>query len=184
MRPTRWRPSTHLFVGVGVLAIVAAVVAATALLTRSGRAGVAQVSPPPPGVTAKSSIVPAAASAPMPSTAGLAAALAAAAADPNLGRLGGRVTDAMTGKELWQQLDDVQLQPASTNKTLTSAAALLALTMRPGSAPAWSRPTSPGLSCWSVAATRRCRGRRRGRTPGITVRRGSAISPIRYVAAV
>jgi serine-type D-Ala-D-Ala carboxypeptidase/endopeptidase (penicillin-binding protein 4) len=128
MRPNQWRPSTHLMVGVGVLAIVAAVVAATALITGSGRgAGVAQVPAPPPAVTAKSSIVPAAATAPMPTTSGLAATLAAAAADPNLGKLGGRVTDAMSGKELWRQLDDMQLQPASTNKTLTSAAALLAL---------------------------------------------------------
>ena len=128
MRPTRWRPSTHLIVGVGVLAIVAAVVAATAMLTASGRgASVAQVPPPPPAVTAKPSIVPVADSAPMPTTSALAAALAAAVADPNLGRLGGRVTDAMSGKELWQQLDDAPMQPASTNKTLTSAAALLAL---------------------------------------------------------
>jgi serine-type D-Ala-D-Ala carboxypeptidase/endopeptidase (penicillin-binding protein 4) len=128
MRPTQWRPSTHLIVGVGVLAIVAAVVAATALLTASGRgAGVAQVPPPPPAVTAKPSIVPVADSAPMPTASALAAALAAAVADPNLGRLGGRVTDAMSGKELWQQLDDAPMQPASTNKTLTSAAALLAL---------------------------------------------------------
>jgi D-alanyl-D-alanine carboxypeptidase/D-alanyl-D-alanine-endopeptidase (penicillin-binding protein 4) len=128
MRPTQWRPSTHLIVGVGVVAIVAAVVAATALLTASGRgASVAQVPPPPPAVTAKPSIVPVADSAPMPTTSALAAALAAAVADPNLGRLGGRVTDAMSGKELWQQLDDAPMQPASTNKTLTSAAALLAL---------------------------------------------------------
>ena len=128
MRPTQWRPSTHLIVGVGVLAIVAAVVAATALLTASGRgASVAQVPPPPPAVTAKPSIVPVADSAPMPTTSALAAALAAAVADPNLGRLGGRVTDAMSGQELWQQLDDAPMQPASTNKTLTSAAALLAL---------------------------------------------------------
>jgi serine-type D-Ala-D-Ala carboxypeptidase/endopeptidase (penicillin-binding protein 4) len=128
MRPTQWRPSTHLIVGVGVLAIVAAVVAATGLLTASGRgASVAQVPPPPPAVTAKPSIVPVADSAPMPTTSALAAALAAAVADPNLGRLGGRVTDAMSGKELWQQLDDAPMQPASTNKTLTSAAALLAL---------------------------------------------------------
>jgi D-alanyl-D-alanine carboxypeptidase/D-alanyl-D-alanine-endopeptidase (penicillin-binding protein 4) len=128
MRPTHWRPSTHLIVGVGVLAIVAAVVAATALLTASGRgASVAQVPPPPPAVTAKPSIVSVADSAPMPTTSALAAALAAAVADPNLGRLGGRVTDAMSGKELWQQLDDAPMQPASTNKTLTSAAALLAL---------------------------------------------------------
>ena len=128
MRPTTWRTSTHLIVGVGVLAIVAAVVAATALLTASGRgASVAQVPPPPPAVTAKPSIMPVADSAPMPTTSALAAALAAAVADPNLGRLGGRVTDAMSGKELWQQLDDAPMQPASTNKTLTSAAALLAL---------------------------------------------------------
>jgi len=128
MRPTQWRPSTHLIVGVGVLAIVAAVVAATAMLTASGRgASVPQVAPPPPAVTAKPGIVPVAASAPMPTTSALAAALAAAVADPNLGRLGGRVTDAMSGKELWQQLDDAPMQPASTNKTLTSAAALLAL---------------------------------------------------------
>ncbi|MDT5044583.1 MAG: hypothetical protein QOG75_436 [Mycobacterium sp.] len=128
MRPTQWRPSTHLIVGVGVLAIVAAVVAAAALLTASGRgASVPQVAPPPPAVTAKPGIVPVAASAPMPTQSALAAALAAPVADPNLGRLGGRVTDAMTGEELWQQLDDAPMQPASTNKTLTSAAALLAL---------------------------------------------------------
>jgi serine-type D-Ala-D-Ala carboxypeptidase/endopeptidase (penicillin-binding protein 4) len=128
MRPNQWRPSTHLLVGVGVLAIVAAVVAAAALLTgRVHGAAHAQVPPPPPAVTAKSSIVPVAATAPMPTTSGLAATLAAAVADPNLGRLGGRVTDGVSGKELWSQLDDVQMQPASTNKTLTSAAALLAL---------------------------------------------------------
>jgi len=128
MRPNRWRPSTHLMVGVGVLAIVAAVVAAAALLTgRVHGAAHAQVPPPPPAVTAKSSIVPVAATAPMPTASGLAATLAEAVADPNLGRLGGRVTDAMSGKELWGQLDDVPMQPASTNKTLTSAAALLAL---------------------------------------------------------
>jgi D-alanyl-D-alanine carboxypeptidase/D-alanyl-D-alanine-endopeptidase (penicillin-binding protein 4) len=113
---------------VGVLAIVAAVVAAAALLTASGRgASVPQVAPPPPAVTAKPGIVPVAASAPMPTQSALAATLAAPVADPNLGRLGGRVTDAMTGEELWQQLDDAPMQPASTNKTLTSAAALLAL---------------------------------------------------------
>ncbi len=49
------------------------------------------------------------------------------AADPNLGRLGGRITDAMTGKELWEVADDVPLLPASTNKMLTAAAALLTL---------------------------------------------------------
>jgi serine-type D-Ala-D-Ala carboxypeptidase/endopeptidase (penicillin-binding protein 4) len=128
MRPTQWRPSTHLIVGVGVLVIVAAVVAATALFTASGRgASGVQIPPPPPAVTANPGIVPVAATAPVPTQSALAATLAAVVADPNLGKLGGRVTDAMTGEELWRQLDDVGLQPASTNKTLTTAAALLAL---------------------------------------------------------
>jgi serine-type D-Ala-D-Ala carboxypeptidase/endopeptidase (penicillin-binding protein 4) len=127
MRPTKWHTSTHLIVGVGVLAIVAALVAAAALLTSNGHGASAHVPAPPPAVTATPGVVPVAANAPVPSHSGLAAALALVAADPNLGKLGGRVTDAMTGEELWQQSDDVLLQPASTNKTLTSAAALLAL---------------------------------------------------------
>jgi serine-type D-Ala-D-Ala carboxypeptidase/endopeptidase (penicillin-binding protein 4) len=128
MRPTQWRPSTHLIVGVGVLAIVAAVVAATAMLTASGRGtNGAQVAPPPAAVTAKPGVVPVADTAPTPTRRGVAGTLAAVLADPNLGKFGGRVTDAMTAKELWQQQDDLPLQPASTNKTLTTAAALLAL---------------------------------------------------------
>src|SRR3984893_4904544 len=128
MRPTQWRPSTHRIVAWGVLAFVPAVVAATALFTASGPgASGAQIPPPPPAVTAKPSIVPVAATAPEPTQSALAATLAAVVADPNLGKLGGRVTDAMTGEELWRQLDDLGLQPASTNKTLTTAAALLAL---------------------------------------------------------
>ena len=113
MRPTQWRTSTHLIVGVGVLAIVAAVVAATALFSASGRgASGPQVPPPPPAVTAKPSIVPVAVTVPVPTKSALAATLAAVVADPNLGKLGGRVTDAMTAKELWQQQDDVPMQPA------------------------------------------------------------------------
>jgi D-alanyl-D-alanine carboxypeptidase/D-alanyl-D-alanine-endopeptidase (penicillin-binding protein 4) len=114
-------------VGVAVLAIVAAVVAAAALLTSNGGGASRHIPPPPPAVTAKPGVVPVAANAPMPGHTALAAALALVAADPNLGKLGARVTDAMTGEELWQQSDDALLQPASTNKTLTSAAALLAL---------------------------------------------------------
>jgi serine-type D-Ala-D-Ala carboxypeptidase/endopeptidase (penicillin-binding protein 4) len=128
MGPTQWRPSTHLIVGVGVLAIVAAVVAAAALVTVSGRGvGGAQVAPPPSPVVAKPSIVPVVATAPVPTSSGVEGALAAVLADPSLGSLGGRVTDAMTAEEVWQQQDDVLMRPASTNKTLTAAAALLAL---------------------------------------------------------
>ena len=43
MRPTQWRPSTHLMVAVGVLVIVAAVVAAAALFTASGREAICDV---------------------------------------------------------------------------------------------------------------------------------------------
>ncbi len=57
----------------------------------------------------------------------MAAALGAVAADPNLGSLGGRITDALTGKAVWQVADDLPLVPASTNKVLTAAAALLTL---------------------------------------------------------
>ena len=128
MRPTQWRPSTHLIVGVGVIAIIAAVLGATALMTASGRgAGGVQTPPPPPPVTAKPGIVPVAGSTPTPTRSALEATLALTAADPNLGKLGGRVTDAMTAEQLWQQQDNVPMLPASTNKTLTSAAALLAL---------------------------------------------------------
>jgi D-alanyl-D-alanine carboxypeptidase/D-alanyl-D-alanine-endopeptidase (penicillin-binding protein 4) len=65
--------------------------------------------------------------APLPTADGLAASLAAAVAHPDLGVLGGRITDAITGEELWAQQDGLPLQPASTNKVLTTAAALLAL---------------------------------------------------------
>ena len=75
----------------------------------------------------KPGVVPVADTAETPSAGGLAAVLGPVAADPNLGRLGGRITDAITGKQLWQMADDVPLVPASTNKVLTAAAALLTL---------------------------------------------------------
>jgi D-alanyl-D-alanine carboxypeptidase/D-alanyl-D-alanine-endopeptidase (penicillin-binding protein 4) len=127
MRPSRWRRSTHVIVGVVVLAVIAAAVAAAAVFTAGDHRSKATRIPPPHPVTAAPGVVPVAASAPMPTEAGLAAALTAHLADPNLGRLAGRITDAMTGKPLWRQLDDVPMQPASTNKVLTAAAALLTL---------------------------------------------------------
>lgn len=127
MRPTRWARSTHLLVGVTVLALVAAAVVVAALLAADRRATSAQTVPPPPTTTADPGVVPVADAAPTPSPAGLAATIAPAVADPDLGRLGGRVTDAATGKQLWAQARDLPMQPASTNKVLTSAAALLTL---------------------------------------------------------
>ncbi|WP_156664560.1 D-alanyl-D-alanine carboxypeptidase/D-alanyl-D-alanine-endopeptidase [Mycobacterium sp. 852002-51057_SCH5723018] len=129
MGRTRWRKSTQVFIGLAVLAFVAAVVAAATFFTTGGHgAGAAHAPVPPPRPpTVKPGVVPVADTAETPSPAGVGATLAPAAADPNLGRLGGRITDAITGKELWQVADDLPLVPASTNKVLTAAAALLTL---------------------------------------------------------
>jgi serine-type D-Ala-D-Ala carboxypeptidase/endopeptidase (penicillin-binding protein 4) len=128
MRPTRWRRSTHAVLAVAVLAVVAGVIAVAVLLTGSGRTvSDAQTVPAPAPATAKPGVVPVADTAAVPTPTGLSAALAAALADPNLGNLTGRVTDAMTGTQLWEQRSDVPMQPASTNKVLTTGAALLAL---------------------------------------------------------
>jgi D-alanyl-D-alanine carboxypeptidase/D-alanyl-D-alanine-endopeptidase (penicillin-binding protein 4) len=128
MGPKRWRKTTHVFIGVAVLAFVAAVVAAAMLFTTGSHGASARSPVPPPRPpTVKPGVTPVADTATTPSAGGVTAALAAAAADPNLGRLGGRITDALTGQELWRQLDDLPLVPASTNKVLTATAALLTL---------------------------------------------------------
>lgn len=126
MRPTKWGPSTHVLVGVAVLVLVAVVVATAAVLT-TGHTDAAAVKPTPPAVTADPAVVPVSDSAPKPTPELLAARLAPALADPNLGHFTGRIADAITGTQLWEQGADVPMQPASTNKTLTTAAALLAL---------------------------------------------------------
>jgi serine-type D-Ala-D-Ala carboxypeptidase/endopeptidase (penicillin-binding protein 4) len=128
MRPTQWRRSTHVVIGVAVLLLVAAVVAAAAVLRTSNTTSDAEpIRPPPPSATAAPGIVPVAETATKPTPDRLAATLAPFVADPNLGALTGRITDAMTGAQLWAQGADVPMQPASTNKVLTTAAALLAL---------------------------------------------------------
>jgi D-alanyl-D-alanine carboxypeptidase/D-alanyl-D-alanine-endopeptidase (penicillin-binding protein 4) len=129
MRPTRWRRSTHVWVGVAVLLVVIAVVVAAALATSGSDAATKppDVAPQPPLVTARPGVTPLGDSAPMPTQAGLAAALAPFVANPDLGALTGRVTDAITGRQLWAQGPGVPMQPASTNKVLTTAAALLTL---------------------------------------------------------
>jgi D-alanyl-D-alanine carboxypeptidase/D-alanyl-D-alanine-endopeptidase (penicillin-binding protein 4) len=129
MGSTRWRKSTQVLVGFAVLAFVAVVVAAAAFFTMGshGISGARATVPPPRPPTVKPGIVPVTDTAVMPSAGGLAAVLAPVAADPSLGTLGGRISDAMTGQELWQVADDVPLVPASTNKVLTVAGALLTL---------------------------------------------------------
>ncbi len=128
MRPTRWRRSTHAIVGIGVLALVAAVVAGVALLNKGDDVTSRAPTPPaPPAATAKPSILAVGDTAPMPTSDGLDTMLAAVSNDPNLGVFGGRISDAVTAKQLWQRADDLPLKPASTNKALTAAAALLAV---------------------------------------------------------
>lgn len=127
MRPTRWRRSTHVAVGVAVLVLVAAVVAVAAVLTGQRSSEAQAVKPAPPAATASPGITPVADSAPTPTLGGLVAALTPVLADPNLGDVTGRITDAQTGAQLWEQNADVPMQPASVNKVLTTAAALLTL---------------------------------------------------------
>ena len=120
------RSRTHLGLAAAVIALVAAVVAAAALLT-SGGEGNALVPAPRPPAAAKPAVVPLGDSAAVPTTAGLTAALAKVVADPNLGNLTGRITDAKTGQQIWEQRATMPMQPASVNKVLTTAAALLTL---------------------------------------------------------
>lgn len=116
----------HAVIAAAVIALVIAVVTAAALLTSGGQSN-AMAPPPRPPASAKPGVVPVPDSAAVPSTPGMTAALAAAVADPNLGSLTGRITDAQTGQQIWEQRANVPMQPASTNKVLTAAAALLTL---------------------------------------------------------
>ena len=120
------RRGSHVLLAAAVIAAVAVIVAAAALLTTGGRSNASVPAPRPPA-TYKPALLPVADSAAVPTTAGMTAALAAAVANPNLGNLSGRITDALTGDQIWEQRADVPMQPASTNKILTAAAALLTL---------------------------------------------------------
>jgi D-alanyl-D-alanine carboxypeptidase/D-alanyl-D-alanine-endopeptidase (penicillin-binding protein 4) len=114
-------------IGVAVLLVVAAVVAVAAVLTSGNSSDAQAVKAAPAAATAKPGVVPVGDSAERPTPDRLAAVLAPLVADPNLGTVTGRITDAATGSQLWAKGADVPMQPASTNKVLTSAAALLTL---------------------------------------------------------
>src|SRR5262245_10255029 len=125
MRTTRWRRPTYPVIAVAALLMVAVVVVValafgTVLSTSNSTDEAQVVKPAPPAATAKPAIVPVADSAPKPTPTGLAATLTPVLTDPNLGTLTGRVTDAMTGAQLWGQGIEVPMQPASTNKLLTA----------------------------------------------------------------
>ncbi|MCV7064476.1 D-alanyl-D-alanine carboxypeptidase/D-alanyl-D-alanine endopeptidase [Mycolicibacterium vaccae] len=127
MRPTRWRRSTYIVVGVSVLALVVVLVAAAALVATRQTSEQVAVGPAPALATASPRVQPVSESADKPTPQGLTRALRAVLANPDLGRFTGRITDAQTGEQLWTQGSGVPMQPASTNKLLTAAAALLTL---------------------------------------------------------
>ncbi len=127
MRPTQWRRSTHAVIGVAVVLVVAAVVAAAAVLTNGRPSDTIAIPAAPALAMANPGIKPVADSAEKPTPDKLAATLALALADPNLGILTGRITDAATGTQLWAQGADLPMQPASVTKVLTTSAALLGL---------------------------------------------------------
>jgi D-alanyl-D-alanine carboxypeptidase/D-alanyl-D-alanine-endopeptidase (penicillin-binding protein 4) len=116
-------------VGVAVLLLVAALVTVGAMVTAGEPSSEAaqNVDPQPAPADVEPAVFGLAHTAPEPAPNLLEARLAPFVADPNLGRLTGRVTDAVTGEELWAQGASIPMQPASTNKVLTAAAALLAL---------------------------------------------------------
>lgn len=87
----------------------------------------AQIADPPAPVRLDPEIKPLGQNAPTPAQSGISAALAAPAANPALGTLGGVVMDARTGAVLWQQNPGQPLMPASTGKLLAMSAALLTL---------------------------------------------------------
>src|ERR1700758_2810811 len=130
MRPARWPLNkggfTYFLIGAAVL--VAIVVTVAALLVNGGsqRSAEANAATPAPP-SAKPAVVPVANGAPKPTPAGLAAALKQPVSNPDLGAFTGRVTDALTGDQLWEQGSTVPMPPASTNKLLTTGAALLTL---------------------------------------------------------
>ena len=126
MRPTRWRRSTHVVIGAAVLLLVAVVVAAAAVFTRGGSADAVAVKPAPAAATAAPGIVPVADSAMKPTPDRLAATLAPLVADPNLGALTGRITDAITGAQLWAQGADVPMQRAGQPEKVAPSYVFLA----------------------------------------------------------
>ena len=89
---------------------------------------VTQVPIPSAAASAAAPLVAAAGTAPLPTTAGLAAGLAAALADPGLGSsVGLTVRDASTGAHLLDVLAQVPRIPASTAKLLTATAIMSTL---------------------------------------------------------
>ncbi len=109
-----------------VFVVVLAVTTAALVLPRVSESVDAAIAPPPETVLPNPSITAFPDSAPVPSAAGLAGALAPVVDDAALGTFTGTVADAQTGQILWAPHPDTPLTPASTTTVLTAAAAMLA----------------------------------------------------------
>ena len=114
---------------VTILALVAAatVVVALKLDDTSDEPLPAGIPPQPALVTPDPQVRPVAANAPEPTPAGVTREIADELRDPALGALTGQISDAITGQVLWSRNAGTPRIPASNDKVLTAAAALLAL---------------------------------------------------------
>jgi D-alanyl-D-alanine carboxypeptidase/D-alanyl-D-alanine-endopeptidase (penicillin-binding protein 4) len=122
-RSTRFWVSTAVVVALLAGLGTGGVLAGPALLRDFGPRTVQSVVPAPPRLALR----PLPDSAPTPTAAGVAAALAGPAKAKELGSLSGVVLDPATGQELWSHDADKALAPGSANKVLTAAAVLLAV---------------------------------------------------------
>ncbi|HEY3608190.1 MAG TPA: D-alanyl-D-alanine carboxypeptidase/D-alanyl-D-alanine-endopeptidase [Pseudonocardiaceae bacterium] len=131
-RPRKRKRGLLIAAGAVVLVIavgVAVVLTSPTIATRLGLKGVtAPVTQAPPSpVVFSGRLRPPDDTGPMPTTPGVNQAMAGPLASQTLGTLAGTVLDAASGSVLWDHGSATAVAPASTNKLLTAAAALLGL---------------------------------------------------------
>ncbi len=129
-RPRRRSRRWLVITGIVVVVIAVGIGVVFASPTVANKLGLGGIIPPttsaPPSPVAVNPAI-GTASGPAPSAAGVSAKLASLAGNPALGTFSGEVVDATTGSVVWDRGSTNPSIPASTNKVLTSAAALLAL---------------------------------------------------------
>ncbi|MCS7484262.1 D-alanyl-D-alanine carboxypeptidase/D-alanyl-D-alanine-endopeptidase [Umezawaea endophytica] len=126
VEPKRKKPLLLVGALVAVVALVGGGIYAATTLDFGGEAALT-TAPPAPPAKVSFSVKGVAGDAPAPTASGVGAALAGPAAAGVLSPLTGVVIDPATGTALWQQGDTTPQIPASTIKTLATAAALLSI---------------------------------------------------------